>query len=78
MDQAVINDNLLCEDVTQTEIVGASGFTIKQETKFRKLKVVLSNSEGVSKGDIILVPFHSAADVDNKVIVNKRHIIYIE
>jgi len=81
MDQklnTMVNGNLLCKDLTNLEEVTSTGFSVKKETKFKTLLVELSSCDDVSKGDVIVVPYHSGKEIDNKVIVNKQYIIYIK
>ena len=76
--QTVINGNLLCKDLTETNIQSESGFIVKKETKFRRLEVLLSRSEEVKVKDIIKIPYNAGQKIDDNIIVNVGSIIYIE
>lgn len=78
LNSKMVNGNLLCKDVTETEIKTESGFTITKETKFKTLEVINSSDDDIPVGTQIVVPYHSGNVYEDLIIMNRKNIIYIK
>lgn len=78
LNRKMINDNLLCNDITENKLSTEVGFSVQKETKFKTLKVIESSTEDVPVGSEIVVPYHSGNKYEGQVIVSKHNIIYIK
>ena len=78
LNNKMVNGNLLCKDITESEIKTESGFTLTKETKFKTLQVLDSSEEDIPVGSEIVVPYHSGNAYGDLVIMNRKNIIYIK
>lgn len=60
----MLNNNLLCEDLSSNVQETSSGFAVKNEERFKKLLVLESSEEDVPVGSTIKVPINSGEETE--------------
>lgn len=80
----MLNQNLLCENVVPDDSEKSSkfDFDVKNEGRFKTLKVLLSSDDTVEKDDEVIVSINSGEELpmDNRefVVINRSDIIMIK
>lgn len=76
----MINNRLRCEDLSLTTQETSSGFEVKSEARFKKVKVVNSAEEDVKVGDEVLISVNAGEEdpyEEGIIIIHITDIIYI-
>lgn len=76
----MLNNNLLCRDITGVEKT-ASGFVMSKEEKFKKLEVIETSEEDIPKGCVVKVHKNSGEETEEYggayIVINRRDVISI-
>lgn len=77
----MLNNNILCKDVTTNKKETDSGFIDKKQTRFKELKVVLSDSSLIESGKIIKVRSTSGDTIEltegSFIVISMRDVIMV-